>query len=55
MVEALSLILGSSLTLAALPFLRIAYRVTPYMRSVSKLIKPGGYVLVTGATDGIGY
>ena len=55
MDDILPILIGSTLTIAAYPLLRIGYRVAPYFKNVSRLIKPGGYVLVTGATDGIGY
>ena len=55
MDDILPILIGSTLTIAAYPLARIGYRITPYFKGVSKLVKSKGYVLVTGATDGIGY
>ena len=50
----LPMLVGSALTIISYPLLRIGYRIAPYFRTVSPMIKSGGYVMVTGATDGIG-
>ena len=47
-------IVGSTLALAFYPFGKAVYRVWPYLGKTSGLIKKGGYVVVAGATDGIG-
>ena len=47
-------IVGVTLVLGCYPFGRAFKRIWPYLGNQSKLIQKGGYVVVAGATDGIG-
>ena len=49
-------IVGSALTLFCYPLGRALYQVWPYLGKINKtkFIKKGGYVVVAGATGGIG-